>query len=108
MRESIIFLRSEIRYKMYLWYTMSIWFILVAGCAKDDPNVPHSEPQKEVPELVVAASENVKPVFTPEGGTASVSFTAGGDWSASLSNERAAEWILFTPTSGKKERIHYP
>lgn len=87
---------------------MSIWFILVAGCAKDDPNVPHSEPQKEVPELVVAASENVKPVFTPEGGTASVSFTAGGDWSASLSNERAAEWILFTPTSGKKERIHYP
>ena len=50
----------------------------------------------------MAASENVKPVFTPEGGTASVSFTSGGDWSASLSNERAAEWISFTPTSGKK------
>ena len=101
-RLPINFLRSDIRHTKYLWFTMSIWLILVAGCAKDDPNVPQPEPQKEGPEMVVAASENVKPVFTPEGGSASVSFTAGGDWTASLSNERAAEWISFTPTSGKK------
>src|SRR5690554_6117644 len=67
-RLPINFLRSDIRHTKYLWFTMSIWLILVAGCAKDDPNVPQPEPQKEGPEMVVAASENVKPVFTPEGG----------------------------------------
>lgn len=101
-RDPINLLSLDIRYKMYLWITMSLWLILVAGCAKEDSNEPQPEPQKESPELVVASSENVKPVFAPEGGTASVSFTAGDDWTASLSNERAVEWISFTPTSGKK------
>lgn len=76
--------------------------IITCGCSTGDDSSPETESPDNVPALVVADYENLSPVFGHEGGTTTISFTAGADWSATLSNSRADEWLSITPATGKK------
>ena len=50
--------------------------------------------------IVIPQSENTSPVINAGGGTATVSFTAGQAWTASVTNNRVNDWLSVSPTSG--------
>ena len=48
--------------------------------------------------IVITSDSNI--VFTAEGGTATVSFTASGFWTASLADAGASSWLSVSPNQG--------
>lgn len=80
-------------------YVLIMVLFLVFSCKENQ-----TEPQPDQPtvELQIPSTENLTPVFTQQGGKVSISFTAGTDWTASVVNSRADEWINLSPSSGSK------
>lgn len=76
--------------------------ILAISCSTEDNQTPVTDPQKDIPDITLSASADLHPLFSEDGGTISLSFTANDTWSAALSNLRAAGWISVSPTSGNK------
>ena len=85
--------------KLYLFPLFTLLLFVVCSC-KDDNNEP--TPPESSPEITIPSSENLNPVLSQKGGTVSISFTTTSDWTASLVNTRAENWITVTPNSGSK------
>lgn len=86
--------------RIFYLFPLFILLLFVVCSCKDDNNDPIlPEPS---PEITIPSSENLNPVLSQEGGTASISFTTTADWTASLVNTRAESWITVTPNSGSK------
>ena len=80
---------------------MLVSFGFVACGGDDDPTSPTPTPTPTpTSKIDIPATENTKPVFGTEGGTATVKFTASQAWTATTTNDRASEWLSITPTSG--------
>ncbi len=75
--------------------------ILFISCSKDsdEPNVEPT-PVPTVAKIEFPATEDTKPVFGTEGGTATIKFTATQAWTAIAANDRASEWLSISPSSG--------
>ena len=86
--------------RIYYLFPLFILLLFVVCSCKDDNNEP--TPPEPSPEITIPSSENLNPVLSQEGGTASISFTTTADWTASLVNTRAESWITVTPNSGSK------
>lgn len=85
--------------------SMLMTFCLVSCGGDDDPASPTPTPAPTPTptptyKIDIPATENTKPVFGTEGGTATIKFTASQAWTASAVNTRADEWLSVTPTSG--------
>ena len=75
------------------------------ACSSGDEDVPEPAPNPEpkpepTPSITFASTADTKPVFSQEGGEVTISFTATEDWTASVTNARADNWISVSPTSG--------
>ena len=79
--------------------------LLFAACkgGNVEPGGLNPTPQPEQTEpIVIPSTENVQPSFDADGGSATVSFSAKGDWVASVTNTRAESWCTVQPQSGGK------
>lgn len=88
------------RNNIYNLLSLFMLLLSVVCSCKDDNNEP--TPPEPSSEITIPSSENLNPVLSQEGGTASISFTTTADWTASLVNTRAESWITVTPNSGSK------
>lgn len=72
-------------------------FITVCSCNddKDEPSITSGS-------ITFPSSEDTRPIFLPQGGTTFVSFTAEGDWTATLTATTRDSWITISPNSGGK------
>ncbi len=84
----------------YLQLLFVMLLMVVSACGGSDDEITPPEP--ETPAITIPDSENLRPVLNQEGGTVSISFTTTADWTASLVNTRAENWITVTPNSGSK------
>ena len=82
---------------LYLLSLLVTLFITVCSCKDDKEELPDVSRTITFP-----SSEDTNPTFSSEGGTSTISFTAGGDWTANLTNTRTDNWITIEPTSGEK------
>lgn len=86
------------RHKNYYWLPLlAMMFLMVFSCGDDE--VVSTDTSSSI---TIEDSECLQPVLPQQGGTAFVAFTATGDWTASLMNTRAEEWITISPASGTK------
>lgn len=76
---------------------LTISLIIVCSCKDDNEDPTPGQPTNSI----TLEDSNTHPVLPQDGGTITISFTATGDWSASLMNNRAEGWITVSPTSGK-------
>ena len=68
--------------------------LIMSSCKNGDDPVP-------TPTFsITIEEENTHPTISQEGGTITIPFTATGNWTASLMNDRADGWITLTPSSG--------
>lgn len=72
----------------------------VLACSQEQ--APEPKPEPVVPDSIAITSES-SITLPSEGGTATVSFTANGSWTAALANDRAASWLGVSPASGSKD-----
>ena len=86
--------------RIYYLFPLFILLLFVVCSCKDDNNDP--TPPEPSSEITISSSENLKPVLSQKGGTASISFITTADWTASLVNTRAESWITVAPSSGSK------
>lgn len=77
-------------------------FLLISlySC-KDDNENPSPNPSFEI----TIDEGNTHPVISQQGGTIYIPFTATGEWSASMINNRAESWITINPSSGNSGNI---
>ena len=90
-------------YKFLGFLLMSLVMVIsISSCGGDDePYVePTPTPTPSTSKIDIPATENLKPVFTTEGGTATITFTASQAWTATAANDRASEWLQISPASG--------
>ena len=86
------------RHKNYYWLPLlAMMFLMVFSCGDDEVS-----PADTSSSITIEDSESLQPVLSQQGGIAFVVFTATGDWTASLMNTRAEEWIAISPASGTK------
>lgn len=76
---------------------LTISLIIVCSCKDDNEDPTPGQPTNSI----TLEDSNTHPVLPQDGGTITIPFTATGDWSASLMNNRAEGWITVSPTSGK-------
>lgn len=69
-------------------------FVVVCSC-KDDREGPSGS-------ITFSSSEDTHPIFSSQGGTTYLSFTAAGDWTVTFANTRSDDWITISPNSGAK------
>lgn len=86
--------------RFYSLSLLVILFITASSCKDDREELPNTSGSITFP-----STEDTRPVFPPQGGTVSLSFTATGDWTAALVNSRAEDWIVITPSSGSKGEV---
>ena len=82
---------------LHLLLLFLVLFITVSSCKDDKEELPDVSGTITFP-----SSEDTNPTFSSEGGTSTISFTAGGDWTANLTNTRTDNWTTIEPTSGEK------
>lgn len=82
--------------KNRLFFFLSLCLIpLITVCScKDEASSP------ETSFSLTIEGEDTRPVVPQTGGTITIPFTATGNWTASLMNDRADGWITLTPSSG--------
>lgn len=84
--------------KNKLFFFLSLCLIqLITVCSCQDDN---ESPSPETSFSITIEGEDTRPVVPQTGGTISIPFTATGNWTASLMNDRADSWITLTPSSG--------
>lgn len=71
--------------------------LLITVCSCRDDNEASSP---ETSFSITIEGEDTRPVVPQTGGTITIPFTATGNWTASLMNDRADSWITLTPSSG--------
>lgn len=86
--------------RLFRLYGIMLLSMLIAVCLyscggdDDEPVAPPPPADK----ITIPATENTKPVFGTEGGTATLTFTASKAWTATTTN--ADGWLTISPTSG--------
>ena len=92
----------------YTWIALLLFSMFFVGaCSSGGEDVPEPTPKPETkpetkPSITFASTAEVNPVFNQEGGEVTISFIATEDWTASVTNTRADNWITVSPTSGGK------
>lgn len=82
----------------YLLPLFTILLTTVYSCGDNNEDTPPNVS----PSVTIPESENLHPTLSQQGGTAFVTFTATGNWTASIANTRADSWISINPISGGK------
>lgn len=84
--------------KVFCHFALLVVLLITVCSCKDD----NENPTPEQPTYSITVEENdTHPILPQEGGTVTIPFTATGDWTASLMNDRAEGWITISPSSGK-------
>ena len=84
--------------KVFCHFSLLVVLLITVCSCKDD----NENPTPEQPTYSITVEENdTHPILPQEGGTVTIPFTATGDWTASLMNDRAEGWITIAPSSGK-------
>ena len=81
----------------YYFSLLAVLLITVCSCKDDNENPTPEQPTFSI----TMEEENTHPTLSQEGETVTIPFTATGDWTASLMNDRAEGWITISPTFGK-------
>ena len=86
---------------LYLLVCLSALAWTVQACSDD--NKSETPPAPEEPAITFPTGSDTQPVFTTEGGTSSLTFTATEAWTASVgeADTRAIDWLTVSPTSGQ-------
>ena len=86
---------------LYLLICLSALAWTMQGCSDD--NKSETPPTPEEPAITFPTGSDTQPVFTTEGGTSSLTFTATEAWTASVgeADTRAIDWLSVSPTSGQ-------
>ena len=86
---------------LYLLVCLSALAWTVQGCSDD--NKSENPPAPEEPTITFPTGSDTQPVFTTEGGTSTLTFTATEAWTASVgeADTRAIDWLTVSPTSGQ-------
>ena len=86
---------------LYLLVCLSVLAWTVQGCSDD--NKSETPPTPEEPAITFPTGSDTQPVFTTEGGTSTLTFTAKEAWTASVgeADTRAIDWLTVSPTSGQ-------
>ena len=89
--------------RMRVSYLFSVFMFLLIGLysCKDDNENPSPNPSFEI----TINEGDTHPVISQQGGTIYIPFTATGEWSASMVNDRAESWITINPSSGNSGDI---
>lgn len=77
-----------------------VGFLLVFSCTK--PEVQPDNPDGPASKDAITLSSPNSIVIPVEGGSATISFTASGDWTAAVANDRGS-WLSISPASGGKD-----
>ena len=78
-----------------------IGLLFVSSCTKPEEQPSQSTADTTSKDAVTLSSQN-SIVLPVEGGSATISFTASGEWTAALANERGS-WLSISPASGGKD-----
>ena len=86
---------------LYLLVCLSVLAWTMQGCSDD--NKSETPPTPEEPAITFPTGSDTQPVFTTEGGTSTLTFTATESWTASVgeADTRAIDWLSVSPTSGQ-------
>ena len=86
---------------LFLLVCLSILAWTVQACSDD--NKSETPPTPEEPAITFPTGSDTQPVFTTEGGTSTLTFTATEAWTASVgeADTRAIDWLSVSPTSGQ-------
>lgn len=91
----------------YVLYGIFILFLggCLSACSENDPGNGDSDPNypEEKPEATILFDEgtDLNPVFSSEGGLFIVNFTATDDWTVTIGNDRANNWLKLSAEQGK-------
>lgn len=86
---------------LYLMVCLSVLAWTMQACSDD--NKSETPPTPEEPTITFPTGSDTQPVFTTEGGTSTLTFTATEAWTASVgeTDTRAIDWLSVSPTSGQ-------
>ena len=86
---------------LYLLVCLSALAWTTQACSDD--NKSENPPTPEEPAITFPTGSDTQPVFTTEGGTSALTFTATEAWTASVgeADTRAIDWLTVSPTSGQ-------
>ena len=86
---------------LYLMVCLSVLAWTMQACSDD--NKSETPPTPEEPAITFPTGSDTQPVFTTEGGTSALTFTATEAWTASVgeADTRAIDWLTVSPTSGQ-------
>ena len=86
---------------LYLMVCLSVLAWTMQACSDD--NKSETPPTPEEPTITFPTGSDTQPVFTTEGGTSTLTFTATESWTASVgeADTRAIDWLSVSPTSGQ-------
>ena len=86
---------------LYLMVCLSALAWTTQACSDD--NKSETPPTPEEPTITFPTGSDTQPVFTTEGGTSTLTFTATEAWTASVgeADTRAIDWLSVSPTSGQ-------
>lgn len=73
---------------------------ILSACGGGNSGGGENNKPETPPSITIPSTVNRNPVLGTEGGSAEVTFTASGAWTAGVINTRAADWISVAPTSG--------
>lgn len=86
--------------KFYLLSLLVILYIAVCSCRDDREEIPATSGS-----IIFPTTEDTQPIFPSKGGTASLSFTATGDWTATTTDTRRSDWVTVEPSFGNKGEV---
>lgn len=89
------------RIRVYYLFSVFMFLLISLYSCKDDNENPSPNPSFEI----TIDEGNTHPVISQQGGTIYIPFTATGEWSASMINNRAESWITINPSSGNSGNI---
>lgn len=89
------------RIRVYYLFSVFMFLLISLYSCKDDNKNPSPNPSFEI----TIDEGNTHPVISQQGGTIYIPFTATGEWSASMINNRAESWITINPSSGNSGNI---
>ncbi|MGN0194989.1 MAG: BACON domain-containing protein [Candidatus Cryptobacteroides sp.] len=85
------------------WMLCSIISGLFSGCTPADNE--DGKDKEENYDISFPQTDTPAPVFSSQGGTDKVSFTATADWTATVMETRAGSWCSVEPLSGKAGNV---
>lgn len=93
----------------FVWLLCSLVVAGLIGCSSsDDEDDKRNEDDKDTEvtyDINFPQSETPAPIFSTQGGTDKVTFTATADWKVSVTETRTGSWCTVEPLSGKAGNV---